>query len=84
MKVKIHIIQYEHGGIPDEPDIFTNKKQADAFFLKHFNEEFKKDYKTVDAAYEYQMSDRHHGEDMLRYWSIPITIPERKKKGGKK
>jgi len=75
MKIKLYVIQYEHGGIPEEPDIFIDRRVAEQFYLKFFNQEFKCAFSKVDEAYEWMMGDSHDGDNMLRWWSLDLNIP---------
>ena len=85
----VHIIQYEHGGIPQEPFLFMDDDKAfekfeelviDQGFRKRRNSEsrhaFEAAYAQALEAHIIQVYDSCPGlknDDNVRWWTFPIT-----------
>lgn len=69
--IGVFIVQLEHGGIPEEPEVFARKEDANKRFLEVVKDTFGKEYASVDQCYE--VDGNFDDDDTVRYWSVKVN-----------
>ena len=74
LKIKIYIVQSEHGGIPDEPMVTLYEKSAEMAYLGWWNNELQPDkpIKTLDELQPF--IEDYSGDNFCRRWEKDLTI----------
>jgi len=65
--MKIYIIQQIIKGISECPDLFIDEKKADKFYIDLVNEEFNKNFKTIEETSDFLREKCDYSLD-LHYW----------------
>ena len=70
---KIYILQEEESGIPDTPQLFWTKRQADAAYVRIVNELHDRGFKTYNAAYKF-LEKEYEGDQeyWFRIWELEL------------
>ena len=74
MNIPIYMVQVEWWGIPDCPEVFTDEKKADEYFISMVNDNLDVECKTLEHA-EKVMGDKWGCNDFgIRYFVNEIEM----------
>ena len=80
-EIKIQVLQIENRGIPEEPEIYTDQKEADQRYIEYWQEKWEKEKAfvhtpkptTVEECAEFLCTE-YAGDECLRYWEHTINV----------
>lgn len=66
----VTVVQEEQDGLPEDPEVFKNEADADAYYIARINDRFSTEFTTMDEALDYM--NANWGSWGIRIWVTTI------------
>lgn len=68
--MQVHVVQYVHGGVPEDPLIFTDEAQAELKYIDLINKEHGKSFTSFSEAGIFVLEHCEDCDNDVRIWGL--------------